>query len=65
LKRLDVKFSFGIVSLADTPSLEGYMNAVKEIVEQGLIDDANNLSQHVSWNAEFPPFVNEVEKDGK
>ncbi len=63
VKRLDVKFSFGIVSLADTPSLDGYMVAVKEIVEQGLVDDAQ-LGSHVSWNPEFPPFVNEVEKDG-
>lgn len=62
--RLDVNFSFGLLTTSSNPILDNYMLAVEETVQQALLANPN-LAIHVSYNARFGPFVEECQWDGK
>lgn len=62
--RLDVLFSFGLVTTKEKPSFAGYLVATEDIVKDTLDQNAE-LSEHVSYDAIYGPFVRECTVDGK
>jgi hypothetical protein len=62
--RLDVLFSFGLVTSKNEPSLAGYLIATEDIIKETLQQNAE-LSEHVSYDSMFGPFVQECTVDGK
>jgi len=63
--RLDVDFSFGLISTKEKPSFEHYMNAVEEVVQGALKDTPNSeLKHHLSYDPMYAPFVQNVQNDG-
>jgi hypothetical protein len=60
--RLDVLFSFGLVTAEAQPLLNLYMQAVEEIVRNCLAGDTT-LAHFVSYNPEFTPFVKDTAWD--
>lgn len=64
LVRLDVDFSFGLISTKAKPILDSYMQAVEEVVQSAL-DEESNIKGHTFYNPKFRPFVEEIQRDGK
>jgi hypothetical protein len=62
--RLDVNFSFGLITTSVKPLLDTYMLAVEEVVRKTL-EDHPHLAQRVSYNPTFGPFVQDCVKDGR
>jgi hypothetical protein len=62
--RLDVLFSFGLVTTKDEPSFAGYLVATEDIIKETLEQNAE-LSEHVSYDSMYGPFVQECTVDGK
>jgi hypothetical protein len=62
--RLDVLFSFGLVTAKKEPSFGGYLTATEDIIKETLQENAE-LSEHVSYDAMYGPFVQECTVDGK
>lgn len=62
-KRVNVMFSFGVVSTQDNPDLFAYMNAVEKVVLRCL--QADSGTDGINFNPKFRPFVKKTEKDGK
>jgi hypothetical protein len=62
--RLDVLFSFGLVTVQTDPSLEPYMNAVEEVVVKAINND-QNLASKVEYDGGFKPFVKSTVWDCK
>lgn len=62
--RLDVLFSFGLLTSSDQPVFTNYMNAVEEIAKKTV---ANNpaISEFVWYDPVYPPFVQDYKTDGK
>lgn len=63
LVRLDVDFSFGLISANKKPLFDAYMEAVENVVMAAL-DENDEMNEHVSYNPKFQPFVENVERDG-
>jgi len=61
--RLDVNFSFGLITLATKPLLDSYMLAVDEVVRDTLESNAH-LAHHITYNPKFGPFVQDCSDDG-
>lgn len=61
--RLDVNFSFGLITTSAKPLLDTYMLAVEEVVRKTL-EEHKHLSQRVSYNPTFCPFVQDCSNDG-
>jgi hypothetical protein len=62
--RLDVLFSFGLVTTKDEPSFAGYLVATEDIIKETLQQNTE-LSEHVSYDSMYGPFVQECTVDGK
>jgi hypothetical protein len=62
--RLDVLFSFGLVTTKKEPSFAGYLVATEDIIKETLQQNAE-LSEHVTYDAMYGPFVQECSVDGK
>jgi hypothetical protein len=62
--RLDVNFSFGLITTSVKPVLDTYMLAVEEVVRKTL-EDHPHLAQRVSYNPTYGPFVQDCINDGK
>jgi hypothetical protein len=62
--RLDVLFSFGLVTAKKKPSFAGYLAATEDIIKETLQENAE-LSEHVSYDSMYGPFVQECTVDGK
>jgi hypothetical protein len=62
--RLDVLFSFGLVTVQTDPSLDSYMNAVEQVVTKAIIDDPN-LGEKVRYDPGYKPFVKSTVWDCK
>jgi hypothetical protein len=62
--RLDVLFSFGLVTTKKEPSFAGYLVATEDIIKETLDQNAE-LSEHVSYDSMYGPFVQECTVDGK
>jgi hypothetical protein len=62
--RLDVLFSFGLVTTKKEPSFAGYLVATEDIIKETLQQNAE-LSEHVSYDSMYGPFVQECSVDGK
>jgi hypothetical protein len=62
--RLDVLFSFGLVTGKKEPSFANYLVATEEIVNETLKKNAE-LQEHVTYDAMYGPFVQECNVDGK
>jgi hypothetical protein len=61
--RLDVNFSFGLITTSAKPLLDTYMLAVEEVV-RGTLKERTHLSQRVSYNPTYCPFVQDCSNDG-
>lgn len=61
--RLDVNFSFGLITTSEKPLLDTYMLAVEEVVRNTL-KERTHLSQRVTYNPTFCPFVQDCSNDG-
>jgi hypothetical protein len=61
--RLDVLFSFGLLTTSKKPSFTNYLLAVEDIVQRLLIDKPD-VAKFVSYDKEFGPFVQEYNQDG-
>jgi len=62
--RLDVEFSFGLVSNDLTPNTEKYMKAVANIAHSLFSENRPaGTGGHAIYNADFEPFVRLVEDD--
>jgi hypothetical protein len=62
--RLDVLFSFGLLTASDTPVFTNYMNSVEQIVKRTITND-EGLSRFVWYDPVYPPFVQDYTTDGK
>jgi hypothetical protein len=62
--RLDVLFSFGLVTTKTEPSLAGYLGATEDIIKETLQQNTE-LAEHVSYDSMYGPFVQECTVDGK
>ena len=62
--RLDILFSFGLLTASNEPVFTNYMNAVETIVKRTLVNDAA-LAELVWYDPVYPPFVQEYKTDGK
>lgn len=62
--RLDVDFSFGLISTRAQPSMDAYMQGVQEILLVAL-DENPEMQLLLSYNSLCPPFVGGIKKDGK
>lgn len=61
--RLDVNFSFGLITATTTPCLDGYMAAVEQVIQSYAETDAG-LENNVTYNASYGPSVVEIDWDG-
>jgi hypothetical protein len=61
--RLDVNFSFGLITTSIKPLLDTYMLAVEDVVRK-TFEDHPHLSQRVSYNPSYGPFVQDSVNDG-
>ena len=61
--RLDVLFSFGLLTTSEKPTFTNYLLAVEDIVQRTLLDQPT-IAQTVSYDKEFGPFVQEYNTDG-
>lgn len=62
--RLDVLFSFGLVTIQTDPTLDPYMNAVEEVVLKAIAGDAS-LAAKVAYNKNHKPYVKSTLWDRK
>lgn len=62
--RLDVLFSFGLVTVQIDPEIDSYMNAVEQVVLKAIADDAN-LASKITYDPSFKPFVKDTYWDCK
>jgi hypothetical protein len=60
--RLDVLFSFGIITMQAQPEVTGYMKAVETIVSRAL---KNSNLPNIVYNGSILPFVKKQQWDGK
>jgi len=60
--RLDVNFSFGLITATTTPCLDGYMAAVEQVIQAYAETDAG-LENNVTYNASYGPSVVEIDWD--
>ena len=60
--RLDVDFSFGLISTRISPSFDEYMKGVADVVTSALED--GEMKQHISYDPQNIPFVEKISKDG-
>lgn len=60
--RLDVNFSFGLITATTTPCLDGYMAAVEKVIQSYAETDAG-LENNVTYNPSYGPFVVEIDWD--
>lgn len=62
--RLDVEFSFGLVSTDTTPNTDKYMKAVAYIAQSLFAENRPaGTGGHAIYNADFEPFIRFVEDD--
>eukprot|EP00522_Entomoneis_paludosa_P015787 CAMPEP_0172454800 /NCGR_PEP_ID=MMETSP1065-20121228/11686_1 /TAXON_ID=265537 /ORGANISM="Amphiprora paludosa, Strain CCMP125" /LENGTH=498 /DNA_ID=CAMNT_0013207195 /DNA_START=14 /DNA_END=1510 /DNA_ORIENTATION=+ len=68
--RLDVLFSFGLLTSSEKPYLDNYMNAVEYVVQSTLVkasksrvDKRLELAANVKYDPAYGPFVQEYAKD--
>jgi hypothetical protein len=62
--RLDVDFSFGLISIDSTPNTDKYMSAVSSIAHSLFSENRPaGTGGHAIYNADFQPFVRFVEDD--
>lgn len=62
--RLDVLFSFGLVTKKSEPSFSGYLDATQDIVKATLLQNAA-LAERVSYDATYGPYVKDCVVDGE
>ena len=62
--RLDVLFSFGLLTSSDRPVFTNYMDAVERIVLR-TCDKTPTLTGRVRYDSVYPPYVQEYKTDGK
>ena len=62
--RLDVLFSFGLLTSSNNPVFTNYMTAVETIVERTVMNNAT-LAEYVWYDPVYPPFVQDYKTDGK
>jgi len=60
--RLDVLFSFGLLTSSEKPFLDNYMGAVEEVVK-GTIAGNKSLKTHCRYDPGYGPFVQEFTTD--
>lgn len=61
--RLDVLFSFGLVTSSVKPVFNGYLQAVEEIV-QATLEKNTELLEHCTYDPMFGPYVKDCIPDG-
>lgn len=61
--RLDVDFSFGLISTRAQPAVDSYMEAVEDVV-QGALQENGVMKEHISFDPMYSPFVENIQKDG-
>ena len=61
--RLDVDFSFGLISTKPQPDFERYMHAVEDVV-QAALNENGEIREYLSYDPMYAPFVENVQKDG-
>jgi len=62
--RLDILFSFGLLTASNEPVFTNYMTAVETIVKRTVMNDAT-LSEYVWYDPVYPPFVQEYKTDDR
>jgi hypothetical protein len=62
--RLDVKFSFGVISSREKPELSGYMQAVEQEV-QSWLRQSSDAAHDVLFDGNHAPYVKDIQVDGK
>lgn len=63
--RLDVDFSFGLISTRSSPSFDGYMQGVADVVTSALEEhDGGTMKQFISYDPQNTPYVEKISKDG-
>lgn len=62
--RLDVLFSFGLLTSSDKPVFTNYMDAVEKIAKKTVSTD-DKINEFVWYDPVYPPFVQDYKTDGK
>jgi hypothetical protein len=64
ISRSDISFSFGLISTSSHPSMDSYMQAVQEVVQSALAENAE-MAEMITVSTSDPPFVQSMQKDGR
>jgi len=64
MQRLDVDFSFGLISTRSSPSFKGYMDGVADVLTTALEENSGKMKQLIQYDPQYMPYVEKVAKDG-